>query len=462
MPCRLIEFEEMILLKIANENPATDEFKELFDDSALIEKTGYLSAFSSIEKSFDSQEKITVNGKKFSLIELLRAPFRASPDSLAGQLLYMKEKWGLELLKDFSNRLLVSVDIMKEETRPVFGPVGGHGGEVITKESLSSNNWSYYDVETENFSVDSSWMPRVVMIAKNVFVWLDQLSKTYAANISTLDKIPDDELKSLAKRGFTGLWLIGLWERSAASKRIKQIMGNHDAVASAYSLYDYSIATELGGQTAFENLKQRAWQFGIRIASDMVPNHMAIDSKWVNEHPEWFLSLDEPPFQSYTYNGENLSSDPGTEIFIEDHYFEKSDAAVTFKRVDKRNGNVKYVYHGNDGTCMPWNDTAQLNYLREDVRENVISTIIRIAKDFPIIRFDAAMTLAKRHYHRLWFPEPGKGGDIASRSERGMTRDEFNSFFPKNSGERSLTELPLKLLKPFFLPKLSGLWRDIL
>lgn len=450
MPCMLIEFEEMILLKIANENPATSEFKELFDDSALIEKTEYLSAFSSIERSFDSQEKITVNGKKFSLIELLRAPFRASPDSLSGQLLYMKENWGLELLKDFSDRLLVSVDIMKEETRPVFGQGGGHGGEVITKESLSSNDWSYYDVETENFSVDSSWMPRVVMIAKNVFVWLDQLSKTYATNISTLDKIPDDELKSLAKRGFTGLWLIGLWERSRASKRIKQIMGNHDAVASAYSLYDYSIAEELGGQHAFENFKQRAWQFGIRIASDMVPNHMAIDSKWVNEHPEWFLSLDEPPFPGYTYNGEDLSSHPEIGIYIEDHYFDKSDAAVTFKRVDKRNGDVKYVYHGNDGTCMPWNDTAQLNYLREDVRENVISTIIRIAKDFPIIRFDAAMTLAKRHYHRLWFPEPGKGGDIASRSERGMTRDEFNSFFPKEFWrevvDRIAVEVPETLL----------------
>ncbi|HSW60321.1 MAG TPA: alpha-amylase family glycosyl hydrolase [bacterium] len=430
VPCRLMEFEEMILLKIANENPAFMEFKELFDDSVLIERTEYLSAFSSIEKSFDSQEKITVNGTKFSLIELLRAPFRASPDSLAGQLLYMKENWGLELLKDFSDRLLVSVDIMKEQARPFFGPGGGHGGEVITKESLSAGNWSY-DVETENFSVDSSWMPRVVMIAKNVFVWLDQLSKTYASSISTLDKIPDDELKSLAKSGFTGLWLIGLWERSRASKRIKQIMGNHDAVASAYSLYDYSIAQELGGEPAFENLKQRAWRFGIRIASDMVPNHMAIDSKWVYEHPEWFLSLNEPPFPGYTYNGEDLSSNPDIGIYIEDHYFDKSDAAVTFKRVDKKSGEIRHVYHGNDGTCMPWNDTAQLNYLREDVREHVIRTIIRIAKDFPIIRFDAAMTLAKRHYHRLWFPEPGKGGDIASRSERGMTRDDFNSCFPK-------------------------------
>lgn len=426
----LIEFEEMILLKIANENAAFNEYKELFDDSRLIEKTAYVHVFSAVEKSMEKGEKVTANGKKFSIIELLRAPAKAFPNSLAGQLLYMKEHWGLEFLKDFSDRILVSADIMKEENRPFFGPGGAHVGEVITKESLLSPGWSY-DVESENFSTDSSWMPRVVMIAKNVFVWLDQLSKTYGKTITTLDNIPDDELRTLSKRGFTGLWLIGLWERSRASKRIKQIMGNLDAVASAYSLYDYSIAEELGGHGALEDLKERAWRFGIRIASDMVPNHMAIDSKWVNEHPEWFLSLNEPPFPNYSYHGENLSSHPDIGIYIEDHYFDKSDAAVTFKRVDFKTGKTEYLYHGNDGTCMPWNDTAQLNYLMNDVREHVIQTIIRIAKDFQIIRFDAAMTLAKRHYHRLWFPEPGSGGDIVSRAEHGMSRDEFNKHFPK-------------------------------
>jgi hypothetical protein len=44
------------------------------------------------------------------------------------------------------------------------------------------------------------------------------------------------------------------------------------------------------------------------------------------------------------------------------------------------------------------------------VREAVIQTILHVARMFPIIRFDAAMTLAKRHYQRLWFPEPGSGG----------------------------------------------------
>ena len=75
-----------------------------------------------------------------------------------------------------------------------------------------------YD-EPENFTPDMNWMPRVVVIAKNSYVWLDQLSKKYERNIRTLDQIPDEELDELARWNFNGLWLIGIWERSSASKK---------------------------------------------------------------------------------------------------------------------------------------------------------------------------------------------------------------------------------------------------
>jgi hypothetical protein len=79
---------------------------------------------------------------------------------------------------------------------------------------------------------------------------------------------------------------------------------------------------------------------------------------------------------------------------------------------------------------MPWNDTAQLNYLNPEVREAVIQNIIAIARDFSIIRFDAAMTLTKKHYQRLWFPEPGSGGAIPTRAEHGMTKEAFDAAMP--------------------------------
>ncbi|MGN1164684.1 MAG: alpha-amylase, partial [Candidatus Ornithospirochaeta sp.] len=51
--------------------------------------------------------------------------------------------------------------------------------------------------------------------------------------------------------------------------------------------------------------------------------------------------------------------------------------------------------------------------------------------NFPIIRFDAAMTLAKRHIERLWYPKPGTGGDIAGRAEHSMDEREFNRRIPE-------------------------------
>ena len=92
------------------------------------------------------------------------------------------------------------------------------------------------DLENERFSPDRDWMPSLVMMAKNSYVWLDQLSKKYHRSITKLHEIPDEELDFLAHAGFTGLWLIGLWQRSKASEQIKKLCGNPEAVASAYSI----------------------------------------------------------------------------------------------------------------------------------------------------------------------------------------------------------------------------------
>jgi hypothetical protein len=177
---------------------------------------------------------------------------------------------------------------------------------------------------------------------------------------------------------------------------------------------------------------------------------MGIDSPWVIEHPDWFISLDHSPFPSYSFNEHNLSWNERVGIFIEDHYYDSSDAAVVFKRIDFSNGKEEFIYHGNDGTSMPWNDTAQLNYLLPEVREAAIQTILEVARKFPIIRFDAAMTLTKKHYQRLWFPEPGSGGDIPSRSEHGMTRGDFDKEMPvefwREVVDRVAQEVPDTLL----------------
>ena len=46
---------------------------------------------------------------------------------------------------------------------------------------------------------------------------------------------------------------------------------------------------------------------GIRLGSDMVPNHTGLDSRWMIEHPDRFLQLPYPPFPTYSYGCANLS-----------------------------------------------------------------------------------------------------------------------------------------------------------
>jgi glycosidase len=457
VPHRAVALEELMMLWLANLNPAFKPCQELFDDQPLVQATAYSSITAALREYFEKRPKFGPDNQ--NLIDMLRAPALASPDDLAGQLAFIQEKWK-SVLGDFMGRLLTALDVLREEQVAVWmrfhpptdaqvnrGPGWNQRGD---SSERAVPHYRQSDHEYERFSPDVDWMPRTVMLAKSTYVWLDQLSKQYGRNIHRLDQVPDEEIETMARRGFNSLWLIGLWERSRASEKVKRMCGSPDAVASAYSLLDYAIAEDIGGESAYKNLKDRAGKHGIRLASDMVPNHMAIDSRWVMEHPDWFLSLPHPPYPSYSFDGPDVSGDSRVEIKIEDHYFNRSDASVVFRRRDRWTGDTRYVYHGNDGTSFPWNDTAQLDYLRADVREAVIQTILHVARMFPIIRFDAAMTLTKLHYQRLWFPQPGTGGAIPSRAEHGMSKEEFDRHMPQEFWrelvDRVAAEVPGTLL----------------
>src|SRR5437868_3319607 len=456
MPHRAVALEEMMMLWLANSNPAFLGFKELFDDSELKKSTAYPKITSNLKEYFKTRPLFGPANQ--NLVDLLRAPAMASPDSLEGQLAFMREAWQQEL-GDMIRRILVALDIFKEEELAIwmrFHPDAGHTDHFGLPQGRGDSSaaavphYNLKEPEYERFSPDVDWMPRTVMIAKSTFVWLDQLSRIYQRHIQRLDQVPNEELDTLARRGFNVLWLIGVWERSKASQRVKQLTGNPDAAASAYSLFDYTIADELGGEGSYLNLKDRAAARGIRMGTDMVPNHTGIDSRWVTEHPDWYISLPYPPFPAYRFDGPDLSTDGRVEINIEDHYYNNTAAAVVFRRRDRWSGETRYIYHGNDGTSYPWNDTAQLNYLNAQVREAVIQKILYVARLSPVIRFDAAMTLAKQHYQRLWYPVPGTGGAIPSRAEHGLTKPEFDAAMPnefwREVVDRCAAEAPGTLL----------------
>ncbi len=429
---RELALEELLLLRLANQNPAFGPYRFLFDDGSraddakgeeslphsLAAHPAYLKSIDALERHFKKLSHFGPDDE--DLVTMLRAPARESPYSLPGQLDFIRRKWGL-IIGDKLLRLLGGLDLIREEEKPRFpgpGPTRAYVYRGMEKEY-------------ERFTPDRDWMPNVVMLAKSVLVWLNQLSVSYGRQITHLSDIPDEELDILATRGFNALWLIGLWERSPASAEIKRRCGNPEAASSAYSLYDYEISAELGGWPALENLRARAWRRGIRLGADMVPNHVGIDSAWVRERPELLLSTRECPFPGYSFEGGDLSGDGRIEIKIEDHYYDRTDAAVVFRRRDRATGRVDYIYHGNDGTGMAWNDTAQIDFLNPAAREAVKERILHVARAFPIIRFDAAMVLAKRHVRRLWYPEPGSGGDIPSRAGHAMSADDFERAMPE-------------------------------
>jgi glycosidase len=437
---------ELLVLAAINDDPAAGSVRFLVDDRTLRRETRYEAVVAALEEALGGRDARAADGgdrtragsqrgdtgPALALPGRLREPSRHAPESLAAQLRWIREHWAdvLEADPALAERVALALDVLAEEARAhelaAAARAATFGGPIAPE----APDYRGLDAEPEAFSADTEWMPSVVLVAKSTYVWLEQLSQRHGRWVRTLADVPDEELDRLAGQGITGLWLIGLWQRSAASAEIKRRRGDAGAVASAYAIDEYRIADDLGGETAYEDLKARAGARGIRMAADMVPNHMGLDARWVIEHPGRFISLPEPPFPAYSFGGPNLSPDPRVEITIEDHYWDHSDAAVVFRRRDASTGETRFIYHGNDGTSFPWNDTAQLDYLQAEVREAVTRTILDVARRAPIIRFDAAMVLARRHIRRLWYPRPGEGGAIPSRAEHALSDAEFDARMP--------------------------------
>src|SRR5690242_4588921 len=107
-PHRAIALEEMMLLWLANLNPAFKRFHELFDDADLEKATVYTRITGALKDYFQTRPRFGPQNQ--TLLELLRAPALAAPDSLEGQLAYIRDMWP-DILGDMIRRILVALDI---------------------------------------------------------------------------------------------------------------------------------------------------------------------------------------------------------------------------------------------------------------------------------------------------------------------------------------------------------------
>ena len=136
---------------------------------------------------------------------------------------------------------------------------------------------------------------------------------------------------------------------------------------------------DLGGDAALAGLRQRLQDRGLKLMLDFVPNHMAPDHPWIDEHPEYFVQGSETDLARSPHN---------------------------YCRVQTKNGPLVLAY-GRDPYFDGWPDTLQLNYGNPELQQAMIGELERIAGQCDGVRCDMAMLVLPEVFERTWgIPDP--------------------------------------------------------
>lgn len=221
----------------------------------------------------------------------------------------------------------------------------------------------------------------------NTRVWLTELSRTLGRR-ATLDDIPDVALDDFAQQGFDWIWLLSVWQTGPAAQAISRAnpgwrrefeetlpdLKDDDIAGSGFAIYSYTVHAELGGDAALARFRQRMQQRELKLMLDFVPNHMAPDHPWVEQHPDYFIA--------------------GTEIDL-------ARTPQNYFRVPTANGSRLFA-HGRDPYFDGWPDTIQLNYGNPALQEAMIGELLRIASQCDGVRCDMAMLVLPDVFERTW------------------------------------------------------------
>jgi glycosidase len=217
----------------------------------------------------------------------------------------------------------------------------------------------------------------------NTWVWLSDLSAKYGKPID-LASVPSAEWDAIAAYGFDAVWLMGVWERSPAGtaianknpglladfRRALPDFRPEDNVGSAYAIRRYVVDEHLGGPKALATARAELSKRGMNLLLDFVPNHVAPDNPWVNEHLDYFIGV----------SPDDARDNPGCFITL----------------------NGVSCACGRDPYFPPWPDVLQLNAFNPHLRQAVIETLSSIADQCDGVRCDMAMLVLNSIFERTW------------------------------------------------------------
>jgi hypothetical protein len=203
-----------------------------------------------------------------------------------------------------------------------------------------------------------------------------------------LDDVTDAEMDALANDGFDLVWFLGVWQTGDAARRVsatnpewleeyRRVLPDFreaDVCGSCFAVRDYHVHADFGGDEALARLRERLRARGLRLVLDFVPNHVAPDHPWVEEHPDFFVGGTEEQLLSQPQNYCRLETAGGSRILA----------------------------YGRDPYFAGWPDTLQLNYGNPALQDALLGELRRIAHQCDGVRCDMAMLVLPGVFETTW------------------------------------------------------------
>jgi len=251
-------------------------------------------------------------------------------------------------------------------------------------------------------------LPNPSLYQVNTRVWLTELSRSLGRP-ATLDDIPDVELDRMSRMGFDWIWFLSVWCTGKAGQKVSREnpqwrrefketlpdLREADIAGSGFAIAGYEVHPDLGGDAALARLRQRLAKRGLKLMLDFVPNHMALDHPWVEDHPDYFIAGTE----------DALAREP-----------------QNYTRVKRKKGDL-ILAHGRDPYFPGWPDTLQLDYSNPATPKAMIRELQKIAGQCDGVRCDMAMLVLPEVFERTWGKKPSPFWPQAIQRVRERTPD---------------------------------------